>query len=610
MAWQGWFTVGLVMVMIVGLVRYAHAADVIFLGAVTLLTLVGIITPEEAVSGFKNEGMLTVAALFVVAAGLVETGFMSMVARWVLGRAATGAAALRRFVPAATVLSAFLNNTTVVAMTIPPLIEWSRRRGVSPSRVLLPLSFAAILGGTCTLIGTSTNLVVHGLMQASGRPELRSGLAMWEIGAVGIPIAIVGSIYLIVMAQRLLPERKEFLEQLGESRREYLAEIIVEPICPLIGQTVQDAGLRGLPGLFLIEIERKGHLVSPVGPDERIEAGDRLVFTGVVSTIVDLQRTPGLIPAADTTYDVNPIARRGRRLCEAVVSSSSPLIGTGIRTANFRTTYDAAVVAVHRNGERLNMKIGDVRLRAGDTLLLETGPGFVRAHRNNPNFYLVSEVGGTSPPRHERAWLAAAIAVGMVVMMTMPELLLWLDAPRPLLNWFDGKSVIFAILAAGLMVVTRCVSAGDARRSIEWSVLIVIAAAFGVGRAMYNSGAAAAISHTAIGALEPWGPIGVLAGVYVMTWILTELMSNNAAAALMFPIALATADRIGADSRAFAVAVAVAASAGFLMPIGYQTHLMVFGPGGYRVTDFTKVGLPMVLIWMVMAITLIPLIWL
>lgn len=609
LTWQGWFTLTVVGLMIVGLVRFEYVADVIFLGATAVLCMAGIITSDEALAGFKNEGMLTVAALFVVAAGLTETGFMRRVAGWILGGESSGRRALARVTPMTAAASAFLNNTTVVAMLMPPLLEWSRRNRIAPSRLLLPLSYAAVIGGVCTLIGTSTNLVVHGMMQSSGVPGFERGMGMWELSKVGIPIAAIGTLYLIFVVPKILPDRKEFLEQLGESRREYLAEVSVDPASPLIGKNVQDAGLRGLPGLFLIEIEREGRRISPVSPEEVLAARDRLVFTGVVSTILDLQKFPGLMPSADSTFEIDPMERRGKRLCEAVISVSSPLVGQGIRAANFRTIYDAAVVAVHRNGKRLRKKIGDVVLEPGDTLLLETGGDFALAHRNNPDFYLVSQLAEDPPVRHSRATIAALIAGAMVVAMTLPEIMRWLPVPASWSDWCDSRRAIFAICAAGLMVVTRCVSSPGARRSIEWSVLLIIAGAFGVGAAMSKSGVAAFIAHHTISLLQSMGPVAILAGIYFLTWLLTELMSNNAAAALMFPIAVATAKQAGCDPRAFVIAIAVAASMGFMFPAGYQTHLMVFGPGGYKLSDFLKAGAPLVLVSMVVSVACIAMFW-
>ena len=602
-------TLTVIAVMVVGLIRYPQAIDIIFLGAVGIFALVGIITPEQAFAGFANEAVLTIGALFVVAAGVVETGLLNAATRRILGSVKSPQRAIAHIIPPVIGLSAFLNNTAVVAMSIPPLLDWCRKRRIAASKLLIPLSYAAILGGTCTLIGTSANLVVHGMLRNAGF----EGFGMWELGKAGIPIAAAGSVLLVVLGTRLLPERKEFLEQLGESRREFLVEMQVRVGCPLIGQTIPEAGLRHLPGLFLVKIERNGQRIAPVGPQERLQIGDRLVFTGIVSTIVDLQKIPGLVPAVEDHTAFDTSGQRG--LFEAVISASSPLVGRGIREANFRTIYDAAVIAVHRNGERLRQKIGDIVLLAGDTLLLLTGTGFVRAHRNNPDFYLVSEAGVSAPERREKAPLAAAIAIAMVALLTVPDLLSafnvgeaagssWKNASA----WMADRRVVFAMLAAGAMIVTRCVPPSVARRRIEWQVLLVVGSAFGIGAAMSESGAAAAIAG-AFGHLEGLGPLAVLAAIYLTTWVLTEVMTHTAAAALMFPIAIAAAQGIGSDVRPFAVAVALAASSGFVLPSGYQTHLMVFGPGGYRPGDFAKTGFPMVLLWFLMSMILIPVMW-
>ena len=377
-------------------------ADILFLIALVILTFLGVLTFEQAFSGFSNSAMLTVAALFVVAAGLRETGVMEYVGDRFLGRVETEGKAL--FLMAAVLVPSamVLNNTPKVAMLVPVLITWCRKKRISPSRLLMPLSFLSILGGTCSLIGTSTNLVVQGLLIKS---DLRP-MSMFEVGRVGLPCALIGVFYLLTIGRKLLPDRKDLIEQLEASRREYLVEMMVQPGCRLVGKTVGSAGLRNLPGLFLIEIDREGLSRGPIGPDERIEANDRLVFTGIVGTIVDLEKIPGLVPAADARYEVTPDPQRGRQLCEAVISPSSPLLGESVREIDFRAIYDAAVVAVHRNGSRLPNKIGDIVLHAGDTLLLQVGADFSRVYRNNPDFYLVSDVEDSRPVRHGRARIA------------------------------------------------------------------------------------------------------------------------------------------------------------------------------------------------------------
>lgn len=611
MGWQGWFTLAVLVVMLYGLARFAHLADVIFLGGLTLLSLVGIITPEEALSGFSNAGMLTVAALFVVAAGLRDSGALDGIARKIMGQPRGERRSLFRLLTPIAACSAVLNNTTIVAMILPVVLDWCRKHRLSPSRFLMPLSHATVAGGLITLIGTSTNLVVHGLMLNTPEFEGR-GMGFLEIGAIGVPITVFALAYLIIFAPKLLPHREEFLEQLGAQRREYMVEMLVEPVCPFIGVAVQEAGLRQLPGLFLVEIERGNELIAPVAPDEKLQADDRLVFVGVVATIVDLQKIRGLVPAAEkseTSGTKGLLDKLGRNLCEAVVSATSPAIGRSIRDANFRAVYDAAVIAVHRNGARLSGKIGDIVLRPGDALLLQTTSSFVRAHRNNPDFYLVSEVGGSEPVRHEKAWLSISVLLIMIGLMALPDLLEWLGAAKKLCQVLDKSRVLIAFAAAGFMVIGRCVSPAVARRNIQWDVLYVIAAAFGVSKALERSGAADFIVDGFLPLVTPLGPIAAVAAVYLITNILTEFLTNNAAAALVFPIAVATATKTGADPRPFAIAVAVAASAAFSTPIGYQTNLMIFGPGGYRFGDFIRVGLPLNIMCAIISVACIWMFW-
>ncbi|MCA9100748.1 MAG: SLC13 family permease [Pirellulales bacterium] len=585
---QAWLTLGVVLLLFVALLKNLAPPDLLFLGATATLALLGVISTEDAFAGFSNSGMLTVAVLFVVAGGLRETGVLDFLGHHVLGRSRTERGVLARLAGVVLPMSAFLNNTPIVAMFMPIVLDWSRRNQVSPSKLLIPLSYLAILGGTCTLIGTSTNLVINGLMVKSGLP----GMHLFEIGWVGLPYALIGVAYL-ALAGRLLPERKELLEQLGDTRREYLAEMLVRPGCRLIGQSVETAGLRQLPGLFLIEIDREGQIIGPVSPDDVIHANDRLVFTGIVSSIIELEKIAGLVPIADPGYEVSPKQQRRRRLCEAVISENSPLVGKTIRDAEFRATYGAAVVAVHRGGHRVEKKLGDVTLRPGDTLLLQVRSHFLRAHRNDPAFYLVSNVDDWRPLRRDRAWIAMGLFLVLIVLMTTGVV----------------PTLVAATLCAVAMVAMGCISSGDARRSIEWQVLVTIAAAFGVGTALEKSGAATAIATTLVNSTQTWGPIAALAAIYLLGSILTELITNNAAAVLMFPFCLETARLYDADSRPFLIALILSASASFMTPIGYQTNMMVYGPGGYRFNDFLRIGGPLNLVLAIVAVTLIPWIW-
>lgn len=612
MSWEGWYTLGVLAVVFVLMVRDVGSPDVLLLGGTLALALAGIIKPEEAFAGFSNEAMLTVAALFVVVAGLRETGALDAIGNRMLGNVKTPNGALGRMALWINTVLVFLTNTSIVAMMLPVVSDWCRKHGVSPSRLLMPLSFLTVLRGTVTLIGTSTNLVVAGLMihaaASQTDPALKHALrpvSLFEITPVGLVITAAGVLYLLTAGKRLLPDRKDLIERLGENAREYLVDVAIAPGCRLVGQTVQAAGLRHLPGLFLIQIERDEHLLSPIGPDEVLEEGDRLTFTGVVNSIVDLERIPGLIPVADGSYENRAGQRIKQRLCEAVISPVSPLIGKTIRDADFRALYNAAVIAVHRGGERLCGRVGDIVLREGDTLLLQTGSHFARAHRNNPDFILVSSLEEARPIRHDRAPIALAILAVTILVMAFGGRDLHLGSLRVPMP----EIVVTAFVGAVLMVVTRCISIPDARQSLNWQTLLSIAAAFGLGKALQNSGAAKAIAELVVQNTAWGGPILVLAAIYLVTMVLTELLSNAAAAALMFPFALAIAGQLGVSPRPFAISIMFAASLAFATPVGYQTNLMVYAPGGYRFTDFTRVGLPLNFIVWIIATAMIPIFW-
>jgi di/tricarboxylate transporter len=587
MGWEAWLTAAVLVLVVYALARELAGTDTIVLGGLVLLALAGVVTPKEAFAGFANEAMLTVAALFVLAAALRETGALEVVFGRAFGRTRSERTGLLRMLPPIAGLSAFLNNTTIVAMMTPVVLDWARRNRLAPSRFLIPMDYATILGGVITLIGTSTNLVVAGQMLSAGMEPM----GFFELVPVGLPVSLIGIAFLVFVAPRLLPDRRDPVDEFGEKRREYTAAMLVQAGSPLVGQTIEEAGLRHLPGLFLVEIDRDGRILTPVASDERLQARDRLVFAGVVATIVDLQRLRGLVPATEAAEP--PSLAPDRRLTEAVVSHSSPLVGQSIRDANFRNVYDAAVIAVHRNGERVGGRIGDIVLRPGDALLLQTAPGFLRVHRNSPDFYLVSEIAGTEQPRYDRAWVALTILVVMVAASTL-ELL---------------PTSIAAFAAAGALVGTRSITGAQARRSIELPLLITIGAAFGLGLAMEKTGLALAFAQSITAPAGALGPVGSLAAVYLATLVLTEVITNNAAAALMFPIAIATAQQLGVDPRGFAMAVCVAASCGFATPFGYQTHLIVYGSGGYRFADFVRVGLPLDLICLVVAVAVIPWFW-
>lgn len=578
----------ILVVIIYALVYLRAAPDLVLMGGLTILLVAGVVEPDRALkAGFANEGLIAVAALFVVGEGLKQTGGISVIGQKLLGQPKSVRSAQTRIMLPTALMSAFMNNTPVVAMALPLIDDWARRVRMSVTQLLMPLSYSAILGGLCTLVGTSTTLVVNGLLLQE--PDAAE-LGMFDIGQVGLPVMIVGLLYLIATTVWLLPERKPaFTKQ--DDPREYTVEMIVSPGSPLAGKTIEEAGLRHLPDMYLMEIDRDGDVLAAVSSSERLQANDRLVFVGVVDSVVDLQRIPGLKPATDQLFKLEG-PRSSRCLIEAVVSNSYPHIRTTIRESRFRARYNAAVIAVARNGQRLRQKIGDIELQPGDTLLLEAHPSFLETQRNSRDFFLVSQVEGSTPVRHERVWAARLILLGMVGVVTT-NILSMLEA---------------SMLAAGLMIVTRCVRGSEARRAVDWSVLLTIAAGLGIGEAMKESKAAELVADALIGIVGQ-NPFAVLAIVYALTMIFTNLITAKAAAVLFFPIAMAAARGLGCSVMPFAIVVMIAAAASFATPIGYQTNLMVFGPGGYRFSDYLRVGAPLSLIAGVMTVVMTPWFW-
>lgn len=587
MTLAGWTVIAVILGCLMLLVGTRISADVVFLGGLTVLIVTQVVPPSEALAGFSNQGMLTVAALYVVAAGLKETGAIQYVVNQIVGNTSSIRRAQVRIMAPVMVVSAFLNNTPVVASFIPALEDWARKKRIAASKILIPLSYAAILGGTCTLIGTSTNLIVNGLLIQEASTQT---IGIFEPGLVGLPCAIAGFIYLTIFAERLLPERGSGFDTFKDPR-EYTIEMIVQEGSPLPGKTVQEAGLRQLPSLFLAEIYRNDHIIAAVDPKQQLQAGDRLIFTGVVDSIVDLQQMQGLSPATEQIFKLNS-SRRERLLIEAVVSPTHPVNGKTIKNGRFRNIYDAVVLAVSRNGERVKEKIGDIRLKTGDTLLLEAHPNFLEQYKNSSDYYLTSGISNSSPPNYEKTGIAWGLLGVMVTAVAFN-----------FLSMFQASFV-----TAGLMLATGCCRPNVAKDYIDWSVLLVIAASLGIGGALQHTGAATTLAEGFLSYTEG-NPHLALAGIYLSTWILTEMVTNNAAAVLIFPIAISMATSFGASYMPFVMTIIMAASASFSTPIGYQTNLMVYGPGGYKFTDFTKIGLPLNLMVAGITIFLVPRIW-
>jgi di/tricarboxylate transporter len=600
MTWEAWVTLGVVLLIALALLRSMAGPDTVLLGGLALLMTFGLFSdafPSEAqaVAGFGNEAVITIAVLFVIAEGLNQTGAMGLVVQPLLGRPKSVSATMARLTLPVAGLSAFMNNTPIVAMYMPVINDWSKKIGLAPSKLFIPLSYAAILGGSCTLIGTATNLFVAGQVEYAQEQHgelMDINISMFTNSALGVPCAVIGLLYLLLIAPRLLPDRRTPVQTDGDARR-YTVEMIVDSKSPIAGKTIEEAGLRALPGAYLVEIEREGERIAAVGPQQVLHEGDRLIFAGIVDSVVDLQRTRGLSPATNQVFKLSD-PRPDRCLVEAVVSDNCPLVRKSIREGKFRTVYGAAVIAVHRGGQHLGQqKIGDIVLQPGDTLLLETHPRFVEAQRNSRDFFLVSTVEGSKPVRYERAWVALLLLLAMVLAVTL--------TPMKLVN--------AALLAAGIMVVTGCCSAGEARQSVNWRVLLTMGAAIGVGASLETTQAARHLAEAIVDVCQTLGPRGILLGIYLIGMGLTSLIGPIGTVGLLFPVAKAAAVAQDLSFMPFAMALMTTSAASFATPTAYQTNLMVYSAGGYKFTDYVRVGLPLNLLVMAVTITLAPFIW-
>ena len=595
MTLDAWITLA-VLVVTFGALAFDRLPAAAAMGAAVLVLLVAnVVDQGEALSGLSSSAPITIAALYVLAGAATVTGALSPLIDRVLdgsSRRAGASAAERsrarlgRLAVVSGALSAVLPNTPLVALAAPRVVTWCRRSGVSASPYLIPLSYAAVFGGVVTVIGTSTNLVVSDLLVAQGGAPL----GVFEITGVGLPIAAVGIAVLVLTAPRLLRNRRGAGPDGVVAAQPYTIALRVDPGGPLVGQTVDAAGLRHLHGVFLAGVERAGTIV-PARPGTMLGAGDVCYFAGDVVDVVDLLEIRGLSSAEDA-HLVGAGDRPDAGLFEAVVSERSELAGGTLREAGFRARYDAAVLAIRRHDDELPGKLGSVVLRPGDVLLILGTPEFERQWRGHGDFSVIASLDAPPPARRDRAGVVIAAIVAMIAAVVA--------------NVLDLMEA--SLLAAVVLVATKVISVTEARRAVNLNVVLTIAMSISLGTAVSVSGLAGEMA-TVLGNLgDPFGDVGRLVAVLAATMILTELLSNNAAAALMLPVALATAAEGGLDPRSLAIVVLIGASCSFLSPIGYQTNLMVYGLGGYKFRDFTVVGAPLSLVTLIVTPIVVPLV--
>lgn len=582
-----WISAAVLFLCFAGLVRKPHAADAVVLGCLAILLLTGAVSVQGGLAGFSNPGVIAIGTLFVVAAGLRDSGAMHLLGTRLLRAPRNERHAQWLVTGPVGLMSSFVNNTPLVALYLPMVRDWADRHGLSASRLLMPLSYAAIAGGTVSLLGSATNLVANSALRAHAPDS--PGLGFLEQAWVGIPLLITVLIYVQLMGRRLAI-RKPPVERLSDARR-YSLEMLIDPGGPLDGKTISQAGLRQLAGLFLSEIIRGDSVIAPVRPATVLQGADRLVFFGDPSNIGDLLRIAGISPPSDKLFSLKE-SSRSRHLTEAVISTRSPLVGNRVRDSAFRESYNAAIIAVSRDGSEIPGRIGDIVFEPGDTLILDCTPGFVDRWANSRDFLLVRSLDGDQVPVRRRPWLALGATAAMVLGNVVG---LW--------TVLQG-----ALIAAAAMVLGRCTTLVKARQSVDWSMLLVIAGAIGIGNSLAENNLLAPLADfaiTAAGGHPQW----VVLAIFGVSALVTTLVSNAAAVALTMPLALAAGGGAGLSPHAVTIAVIVGCSASFATPMAYQTNLMVMGPGGYTVGDFMRFGAPLVILFGLIATLLIPAIY-
>ncbi len=565
--------------------------DLTALLVVGLLILTGVLTPAEGFSGFSHPAPVTVAAMLVLSAGLIRTGAVARLGQKV---SALGGSSeftqLAVIIPVIALLSAFISNTAAVAMFIPLVLNIAREKKLSPSKMLLPLSYAAILGGACTYIGTSTNIIVGTIYAARERPPFQ----MFEFSGLGLVLLGLGAVYMLAIGQRKLPYRPtESSLTEGYRLREYLTELLIRQDSPLLDKRLSETDFSRLLDIEVLELQRGREKLRLFLQDIRLKGGDILIVKGNLDNILKVRDTEGVDILADVKLSDRDLKSEDITLAEAVISPESSLIGLTLKEANFRQRYQATALAIRRHGSQIRDKLGRVRLRVGDMLLVQVRKQILGNLRQDSDFMLILEESQGSDFRFSKLPVAVLIFLGVIAAAASQRLPIELAA----------------LFGAVLMVLARCITLRQAYLAVDWRIVILIGGTLALGTAMEKTGTANAIADSLVGWSGALGPVALIAVLYLLTMGLTELMSNNATAALLTPIAISIAHQGGWDPRPFAFCVAFAASCSFLTPIGYQTNTMVYGPGGYRFTDFFKVGAWLSLISWLAATLLIPRLW-
>ncbi len=585
----------LVLLTFAGMIWERVPADMVAMSAFALLLVTRVLPPSEAYKVFANDAVITVACMFVLSKALERTGAISIIGHKLHSIAGTTQVGLMiAILPMVALLSAFVNNTPIVVVFVPILITLGLQRDLRPSKLLIPLSYASIFGGLCTLLGTSTNILVSSTAETLGQPPI----GMFELARIGPILGIAGMAYILTVGRRLLPDRETLTSLLETTdNKQYMTEVVVVKGSPLIGKKLKETPLKSMPKARIIEVIRRSVPLTTPLEDVELQVGDRLRLSMVLGSVMEIQDVEGLEILPGHNLGLESLGMERAAVVECVIAPESTLIGRTLRQINFRQRFGVLILAVHRKGVNIQKQVAHTRLQFGDTLLVQGSQTAINQLRENPNFLMLQDVPDDVKLRKDRLWLSVSAIAGVVILAS--------------LGIFPISTL--AIIGATVVVLGGCLDSDEAYRSIEWRLVFMIFGMLSLGMALQKTGAALLVAESLIAGLnwvpEDIRPYIMLSVIYLMTNILTEFLSNNAVAVLLTPIVISAAQALGVDPRPFIITVALAASASFATPIGYQTNTLVYGAGGYKFRDFIRVGTPLNLIFWMMASFLVPMLW-
>lgn len=573
----------LVFVMLILMIlEVAHPATIAFL-TLMLFFLLGYISPNEIMATISNEGVLTLALLFIVTSVIEKTNIMEKILFLILKQSKSEKSILIRLTPPLLGFSAFFNNTPLVVMMTTAMQNWCKERNLHASKFLLPISYLTIFGGMFTIIGTSTNLIVHGWLVSKGF----DGFSFFELAPYIILGVTIGIIYLVLFSSKILPDTDTAINERYNRGRKFLYEAVVKVKCRLVGKTVTSNEFQQLKDLYLLKIIRNDLTISPIRLDDVIQEEDILIFSGSLESLESLEKFRNLRIRTDENVSMDSLQSEDASLIEAVISHNSSMIHQKIKHSNFRGRYDASIISVHRKNENMNKNISEIRLKPGDVLLLLAGKDFEVNAYHNDDFYALTEIMNDKILNKTQSILAITTFIGMILSVAFGFLSMF-------------TAVLFCI---SLFMIFDLFDSVQIKKSIPFPVLLLIISSLGIGNVIETSGVADLIARSMIHLIsDHFGTFGILIGIYIITNILTEVITNTAAAVIVLPISLEVANFLTISPISVAIIVAIAASSSFSTPIGYQTNLIVYGPGGYKFSDYLKLGLPLNFIFMVTVI--------